>query len=442
MVERAGGLTRNQVDTYSSDLVGIVRKTFNRLHDVADLHTISVGAYTARAAPLIGSRTPRNSGGDAATQHSASAAAIGEALERYSACWIEPSRLVTGTERNLADGGASVLPTEALRIFTDEQLAEDGFGLTQPGPDTTMPWIESGEVLSGRRVLIPAQLAYLTEIPGAPRIHTSTSNGLAFGTEPYAALLSGILELVERDAFMLTWYHQLTLPRIDTNSHPSLESFVRRHVAPTGLQVSAIDLSVFTGVPAVLAVARPAVGGHGPIGVGASAALRPEVACIKAMSEAVGSRSWAAQRVRSGSPCLVDSNWFESIVDFEHHIDLFSDPAMYEYLDFLDASQEHRAVADIQGVLAPAGLASVEALAIRLAERGVTIYSVDVTSPDVREAGGFVIRAFSPEMQPLDVSYRYRYLGHPRLRDAAVLAAAGEPLRGVSSLNHIPHPFP
>lgn len=442
MGERTGGLTRAQVDTYSSDLVGIVRKTFNRLHDVADLHTISTGAYTARAFPLIGSRTPRNSGGDASTQHGASAAAVGEALERYSACWIEPSRLISGTERQLSNDGASVLPTEALRIFTDEQLAEDGFDLIQPGPDTVMPWIESGEISSGRRVLIPAQLAYLTDIPGAPRIHTSTSNGLAFATEPYAALLSGMLELIERDAFMLTWYHQLTFPRIDTESHPSLASFVQRHVTPTGLRVSAIDLSVFTGVPAVLAVARPADGGQGPIGVGASAALRPEVACVKAMSEAIGSRSWAAQRVRSGSPSLVESDWFESIVDFEHHIDLFSDPTMYEHLDFLDASQEHRVIADIQGVHAPVGLAAVEALAGRLADRGVTTYSVDVTSPDVREAGGFVIRAFSPDMQPLDVSHRYRYLGHPRLRDTAMLAAAGEPLRDLSSLNHIPHPFP
>lgn len=440
MLEAPAGLTRSQIDAYQSDLVGIVRKVFYRLHDVGDLHMISAGAYTARAKPLLGHEVPRNSGGEGVTRHAAGAAAIGEALERYSACWVDRSRCVEGTATELVDDGVAVLPPDRIRFFTDEQLAEDGFGMTQLGPDTTTPWLEAAEVLSGSRIFVPAQLSYLGSVPGAPRIHTATSNGLAFGTDPYEALLSGMLELVERDAFMLTWYHRLSLPRIDLASHRSLASFVRRHIAPAGLEVAVMDLSGFSNVPVALSVARQANGAQGPVGVGAAASMRPEVACMKAMREAVGSRSWAAQKVRDGSKSLVDSDWRTTIVDFDHHVELFSDPAMRTHLDFLDASSEVRSIHEIEAVPASAR-PDAESVAARLAERGTTVYATDVTAPDVRAGGGFVIRALSPELQPLDASYRYRYLGHPRLRDDAALSGVGVSDAG-SPLNPLPHPFP
>lgn len=441
MRKLSGGLTRAQVDAYHSDIVGIVRKVFYRLHDVSDMHMFSAGAYTARARPLLGRGTPRNSGGEGTSRYAAAAAAIGEALERYSACWVDRERYIDGTAAQMVEAGNTVLPPEQVRFFTQEQFDESGFNLTQIDPQARTPWIESAEVLSGCRVFIPAEFAYLGGVPDAPRFHTPTSNGLAFDTDPNSALLSGILELVERDAFMLAWYHQLSLPRIDISSHRSLKEFVRRHIQPAGLQVALMDLSAFSGVPVVLSVARQANGEPGPVGVGAAADLSPGAASVKAMGEAVGSRSWAAQKIRNGSASLVNSDWRETIVDFENHVQLFSDPVMHQHLDFLGASTRTRSIEDIDGVAHPTRSA-LHSLAARLADRGIRIYSVDVTSPDVREAGGYVIRAYSPDLLPLDVSYRYRYLGHPRLRDTASLFSAGAPVHEEMPLNHIPHPFP
>ena len=85
--------------------------------------------------------------------------------------------------------------------------------------------------------------------------------------------------------------------------------------------------------------------------------------------------------------------------------------------------------------------AQVEAICERLARRSASAYAVDVTSPDVREAGLAVVRVVAPELCALDVEHDARMLGGTRLYD--------EPLRlGVRSglteadVNPDPHPFP
>ncbi|MDO5619151.1 YcaO-like family protein [Kocuria sp.] len=431
------GLGPAQLQAYRSHLVGIVQKTYFRLHDVSDLHIISAGAKISRPEALIGTAVTRDSGGEGTSRSKALGAATGEALERYSAAWLEPSRFIHGSARSLSAAGLVHLDPDRIRFFTDAQLGRDGFGLTQLDADTRTPWLETAEVATGRRVLIPAQLAFLRVIPDAPRIHTPTSNGLAFGTDPYRALVSAMMELVERDAFMLTWYHRLSMPRIDLQSDIRLARFTEQHLEPTGLRVHVMDLSSFTGLPVVACIARPGNDEPGPIGVGASAALLPEIACMKAITEAVGSRSWAEQRRRRGADERIGDDWDNAILSFEDHIDLFSRWDMYQHLDFLDANPNIRSLNELPRLNMPSRTA-VRKIASRLAEQGINLYSMDVTSPDVREMGGYVVRAYSPDLQPLDVSYRHRYLGHPRLSDPT----APPRDRNTTDLNPIPHPFP
>ena len=45
-----------------------------------------------------------------------------------------------------------------------------------------------------------------------------TSNGCALGGSLEEAIFHGIMEVVERDSFLLTWYAKLPLPRLDLSS--------------------------------------------------------------------------------------------------------------------------------------------------------------------------------------------------------------------------------
>lgn len=84
----------------------------------------------------------------------------------------------------------------------------------------------------------------------------------------------------------------------------------------------------------------------------------------------------------------------------------------------------------------------VEGLASRLAARGVSAYAVDITTPDVADAGLSVVHVLSPDLQPIDFSHRLRYLGGRRLYEAAhELGLRDRPL-APAELNPDPHPFP
>ena len=105
---------------------------------------------------------------------------------------------------------------------------------------------------------IPAALVALTDEHGA----LATSSGLAASPSVVTALLRGLQEVVERDAFMATWLHQLGGREV---AAPSLTA----ELAPLGATVQAFDLTpAFSPHPVALVAAsiphrgapRPSIG--------------------------------------------------------------------------------------------------------------------------------------------------------------------------------------
>jgi ribosomal protein S12 methylthiotransferase accessory factor len=243
----------------------------------------------------------------------------------------------------------------------------------------------------------------------------STSNGLAAGPDRDSALSAALFELVERDAFMLNWNTCRSFPLLDWEQSPRLRGYHRRYLAPARAQLTAVDLSSVHDVPVVLALVR----GHpGALVVGAGSAATVEEAWLKAVTEAYAVRKAARERILAGLEPPAD------VLDFPDHIAYYAYEENARRAAFLDASAERRAPEHVPPVGGD--------LAAHLSARGIDTYAVDVTSPDVREAGLCVMRAIAPRLIPLDVRHDARFLGGDRLRAACPHA----------ELNPDPHPFP
>ncbi len=363
--------------------------------------------------PLFGSGLRARAGGAASTRSAAATAAVGEAIERYSAVHVPVGRIHRATVAELA-GQPSVGP-QWLRIeqHTDRLPVEwvPGWRLRPDGP--------------GEPAWIAASRAYLAGEQDAAPTAVSTSTGLAAHREPWAALLAALLEVIERDAVMVAWACRSPVRRLESALRwPAGPGELRFDRAAERYELFALPSPA--DVPVVLAVA---LGGPGqpPVAVGAAADLDLARAARRALVEARQTFDWATRMAVAGQPVPAVTDELEDLAD---HVAYYLDPARLGAFDFLLSAVDTEDVDLAAGAGSGARAepqSAVRTVLQRLVAAGLESFAVDVTAPDVRRLGWWVVRAVVPGLYPLVVGRHVPE--HPRLpRD---LALAREP-----------HPFP
>ena len=428
--------SRRRLRRLVSPYTGLVRRVEPTMALPDDTRLRQVFGEVADTTELVGYELGTGGAGAAADPDAAFAAAVGEAVERYSALYSDEADPVIAAATEL---GAEAVDPARFALFAAAQHADASFPFERFTSETRVSWIRARSLPDGEPALVPAQLVYLAWPlrPGEARIGSATSSGLACHATFEEAVLNGLLELLERDAFMITWAARLSLPRLEWEGDAQLERFARRYLAGTGLSFAALDLSAFWEVPVALGVARSHAPGEAPLGVGAGCAATPQQAVAKALDEAFRVRSWArAVRLDGIAPAA------EEIRTFEQHVAFYAHEENAGRAAFLDSSARTRHVSDVPRLEGDRVRDRIDAVCRRLRERGSSAYAVDVTAPDVRAAGLRVVKVVAPELCPLDADHHSRFLGGRRLYEAALeLGLRSAPL-AFEELNPDPHPFP
>ena len=148
-------------------------------------------------------------------------ATFAEALERY--IWSEEtdyfrSPVVMSVEAMSRDATA-ILPERFVGASSEQRAGNPRLRLAL---EDEFLWIRGYSLTQRRDVYVPAQLASAAHFKAPfkqdthePRIRTPITTGLATWPTKDGAILGGALEVLERDAYMIMWLNQLTLPRID-----------------------------------------------------------------------------------------------------------------------------------------------------------------------------------------------------------------------------------
>jgi ribosomal protein S12 methylthiotransferase accessory factor len=429
-----------RLETFVSPYVGIVRGVVELARATDEARLVGYGALVADPLEPVGPRPTGHSGGSHWLRDAARAAALGESLERYSASYLPAEKVVLATAAEL---GPDAVDPVCFALFHPRQYAAEAFPFVPFSREARVRWTRGFSLADGRPVWLPAQLVYLP-LPAAngdeALIGYATSSGVACAPTPEEAILSGLFELVERDAFMLAWTNRLSLPLLDWSADDGLRGLDERYFAPSGLRYAAVDLSAFFGVPAALGVVHGTPGELGALGVGAGCGATIAVAWRKALAEAFDVRAHVRDALYE-DPSLLGRP-AEEIGTFDDHIFFYGDEGRAAAAGFLDASSARRSTLEIEPVPGGNVLELIQAVVARLAERGVTAYAADVTSPDVAEAGLSVMRVVCPQLCALDVVDRARFLGGRRLYEAAFEAGLVPRPLGLADLNPDPHPFP
>jgi ribosomal protein S12 methylthiotransferase accessory factor len=296
---------------------------------------------------------------------------------------------------------------------------------------------------SGREILVPAGMVYLAGVSQDPRdaLCQVTSSGLAAGDSFEMAALHGVMELVERDAFMVTWMNRLPAPEIDLSQADTAIDGIRRRYGRRGVTVRAFDITTDLGIPVVLGVALDD-GGAGPsVVVALGCDLDPAIAVRKAVGELCQVRAGALGRARAGGAASPPASP-EQVRSLDDHGSYLAHPDRRGELAFLldnhgRAGRVDRAPPHGTGDAAH----DLDLCVARLADHGCRVGAVDVTTSDVALYGFHVVRALVTGLQPIHFGYGYERLGGQRLFEVPRAMGYDTRVRSESDLNPCPHPL-
>lgn len=338
---------------------------------------------------------------------------LGELVERYAVSLPDRERVRT-------DSYAALDEAERVPAFDDMTFyAQDRADNTAPprvervSETTPVAWCDATNLVTGDRWYVPANFVWLRTISddtGSIRF-SLTSNGAAAHGTTEAALLAGLYECIERDAFVRTWYARESPPRVDLTAVPALDRLVTERFPATHLRCDLLQLTSPTGVPVYAATLTNERDEYPKFLIGAEANVDPRAAMRGAVLEALQGWPYLAYLKNKPPENDADLSLDTEIRNLEDNVKLYGDPAQFDGVAFL-LEGDHT----VPDTRAPSYDSEFEAVLDRLEAAGHTPLGVDVTTPDVADAGFRVVRAYVPELVPL-TSPAFPPAGHPALQD-------------------------
>ena len=256
-----------------------------RIADITDLDRIGLPIYTA-IRPTAEDGAVSIYGGKGIAKDHARASAMMEGFERYSAERKDSDETTIATLEEISELGEFITP-ESLNLPKDFKK--------QNLDSMKLEWSTAKDLISNKEYLIPTNAIYHPYIHGneCESLFKSNTNGLASGNVLEEAILHGIFEVIERDAwsiFELTHknYAQIDLDSIESDIvNETIDKFESE-----GIKIKLMDFTADIKVPTIAASADDTVTRDaGLLTLGMGTHLDPEVAILRALTEVAQSRA-------------------------------------------------------------------------------------------------------------------------------------------------------
>lgn len=256
-----------------------------RIADITDLDRIGLPVYTAiRPTAEYGGVSVY--GGKGISKDHAKASAMMEGFERYSAEKQDSDEIILSSVNEISSKGDYIDP-KSLNLPKEFEKKDIS--------DIRLEWSIAHDLITDKDYYIPTNAIYhpYTHDNNIESLFKSNTNGLASGNILEEAILHGIFEVIERDAwsiFELTHknYSQIDLDTIESETiNETIEKFTSN-----GINIKLMDFTADIDVPTIAASADDTVTRDaGLLTLGIGTHLDPEVAILRALTEVAQSRA-------------------------------------------------------------------------------------------------------------------------------------------------------
>jgi ribosomal protein S12 methylthiotransferase accessory factor len=371
--------------------------------------------------------------------------ALGEMVERFSLKTFYPKNMIRASFTKL--GREAVNPELFSNLSQSERLAIQEsliFQKNHPGmklvfnQDTQFGWVKARTFLDGQSRYVPAQLISLDERLLKKEnsfIRFPLSTGAAAGENLEQAILNGMLEVIERDAFMITWLNRLAPEKIDLETGSEKIKNIARIFRRYNLEFYVLSLPTDFQIPVFLGVVIDRSGLGPAVAVGTKASFSLSNAIESVAEDALAVRSAMRHKtMKSGLPELkhlaLENRayvWYsvEMIAKIESFLNGEKKP-----LEYFEKKYS-------LSLLAKGFPAQLQFLADRLKELKLNAYWVDITNKKLSYLNIPSVMVLIPGMQALYTDECFPYAEGERLK--SVPPKFG--FKPAENINNQPHPF-
>jgi len=436
------------LDAYANPVCGVVGTAV--VQDLLSVSTAStVGCFSTRTGEYL---RETYWGGHADNYADSGRIGVLEGLERYAGMRAKAKTTsVFGSLEQFTAAGIPRVDPQVCGLYSEEFHRRKP-EVTRFRPDREISWVWGYSLRDDHPILVPEILTYYSTPGLQNRFVQESSNGCASGGSVVEAAYFGLMEVVERDAFMLMWFGRAALPEIDptTSARAHTRSMVDR-LAMYGYRARFFDTRMTFGVPVITGVAVRADGRMGTLCFGAGAGLDPEAALEAAMCEIATDAVKLQERTERDEatlrPMIED---FDQVLALHDHPLIYGFPEMAGHCDFLLAADTPmRSMARTYGsdlpVIRPSSdlTDDLTACVEDLAAKGFEVIIVDQTLPEQAAMGLHTVSVLVPGLLPIDFGWRrQRAPLLPRALTAFRESGRRETDLDASDLNTVPHPFP
>lgn len=367
--------------------------------------------------------------------------AIGEILERYSLTIYHKKNLLRSSLRALKDKKIPAFDLNLLAEFSEEQKKNNP--KLRFNEKSVFYWEKAERVLTGETIFLPAQIAhwnYYEELE--PFLGDNNTSGAGGFFTREGAILSGLYELIQRDAFLIYWLNGLTPRAIDPKTVPD-EDFqnILAESERYGFEIYCLDITSDTGVPVFVVIISDPSGKCQRFSLGAGCQANPAKALYRALEEAWSIYYWI--RPQPSYPAL-GKNYqpFRERINVLERLRLWANPEMDERFKFFISGQK-KSFKEINFDYPKEFTSQKEELAF-LVKRienlgpGYEVYCYQAKRPILTEVGYYSVQVFVPEFIRMYFNEMNAYLGKRRLKEVPPKLG----FRAAEELNPLPHPFP
>ena len=349
--------------------------------------------------------------------------AIAEAKE-WAACSGIPNTLIRARFSDLK----TAIDPESIIKFHSAQYRLKKFPFKPLSKKAEYEWTEGYDELTNSLVHILADLVYFPYFPRTPYYAYANSSGVAAHPDRQKAVEISVLELIERDSFMIAYFARLNFPTVREQTLP-LEIKKRiRELRKSGFKVWVKDHSIDLA-PVVSILAQSEKDTYTTCA--SCASFDVGYAVDHALMEVEAS---VLARLQNGSEKHIAP--YEVAMPLDHGR-IYGQKKYFHRADFLIHGQDSIAFQDVGKNVAQ----SWQKLLVRFRAKEWRIFAIPLCLPDKYGGNGdlHIVRSIVPGLVPMTFGYRQEPAGMMRIYTIAEIF--GNRQLSYRELTRFPHPF-